>query len=64
MGHTSTPRVPLAVTLDDAARLSGIPRRSIELLIADGKLESRKIGRRRLVPYRSLIELLGLGETQ
>lgn len=52
-------------TIDEAAELLRVGRRTVERLIAEGELASLKIGRRRLVPddaiarYRRLAERRG-----
>lgn len=40
---------PIAVGLDEAARMSGLSRRSIEHLTINARIPSRKVGRRRLI---------------
>lgn len=45
---------PILVTLRQAAELLGVSTRTIQNLIAAKQLPSRKIGRRRLVPYSGL----------
>jgi excisionase family DNA binding protein len=52
------PPDPQAVTVDDACRISGLGRTSIYDLIAQGKLKSVAIGRRRLVLCESIRDLL------
>jgi len=52
------PIPPLAVGLADAARVTGLSRRTIELLVHDGRLPSRRLGRRRLILYADLRRLL------
>jgi excisionase family DNA binding protein len=49
---------PLSVTIPTALRLSGIGRTKLYSLIAEGKLASSTVGRRRLVSYASLKALL------
>ena len=49
---------PIAVGLAEAARLTGLSRRSIEYLCHDGRLPSRKLGKRRLVLYADLQRLV------
>lgn len=51
---------PIAVGLAEAARLSGLSRRSIEYLCygADPRLPSRKVGKRRLILYADLRRFL------
>src|SRR5947208_1408272 len=49
---------PLAVTIATARRLSGLGNTTIWALIKAGRLEAIRVGRRRLVVYRSLEMLL------
>jgi excisionase family DNA binding protein len=49
---------PLAVRISDATRLTGIGKTKLFELIAEGKLETASIGRRRLILYNSLQRLL------
>jgi len=49
---------PIAVTIADACRISGLGTTSIYALLKAGKLRSCAIGRRRLVTYESLEQLL------
>jgi len=55
----STPHAPIAVGLAEAARLTSLSRRSIEYLCHDGRLASRKVGKRRLILYADLRRYLG-----
>ncbi len=52
------PRDPLAVTVKDACRLSGVGRTTIYQLIRDGKLTSTHVGGRRLILFKSLEDLI------
>ena len=58
MSDPSVPKI-LAVTVKEAKRLSGVGHTKLYELIAEGRLETVKIGRRTLVRYRSLEALLG-----
>ena len=49
---------PLAVRVADATRLTGIGKTKLFELIADGTLETTSVGRRRLILYRSLRQLI------
>ena len=51
----------LSVTLKQASEVSGLSIRKLYDLIAEGKLKSVRVGRRRLVLYRSLEELIAQG---
>ena len=50
---------PLAVTVRQARRLSGLGATKIYELINEGRLETVRIGRRRLVRFASLEALVG-----
>ena len=52
------PPKPLAMTIDDASRITGLGKTMLYLLISQGKLRTVAIGRRRLVLYASIEELL------
>jgi hypothetical protein len=52
----------LSVRIGDAIRITGIGRTKLFALIADGTLQTTTIGRRRLILYRSLQQLIE-GET-
>jgi len=49
---------PLAYTVADACRVSTIGKTRLYQLIAEGKLEARKIGKRTLIPAASLRALI------
>lgn len=49
---------PLAVSINDAAKALGLGRTSIYAMIADGRLEAFKIGRRTLVRMESIRRLV------
>lgn len=53
---TSPP--PLAISIQDSCRLTGLGRTTIYDLIRTGRLRSLTVGRRRLVLYESIIALL------
>jgi len=48
----------LAVGITEAARRLGLSARTIATLVKRGDLESRKIGRRRLIPTSVLVEFI------
>jgi excisionase family DNA binding protein len=48
----------LAVNVAEAARRLGVSPRTLATLIASKELPSRKIGRRRVIPVRSLEDFL------
>lgn len=49
---------PLAYSIADACRVTSIGRTRLYVLIAEGRLEVRKIGRRTLIPAASLRALI------
>jgi excisionase family DNA binding protein len=53
--------MPIALTMKAAESESGLSRRKLYELIAEGKLQSRTVGRRRLIVYKSLVEVI-MGE--
>lgn len=52
---------PLAYTIKEASRLSTIGRTRLYQLIAEGKLEAKKIGKRTVIPAVSLRRLIEQG---
>ena len=48
----------LAYSVEEAAEAISIGRTKVFALIRDGKLETRKIGRRTIIPASSLMKLL------
>jgi excisionase family DNA binding protein len=48
----------LAVGITEAARRLGLSSRTIATLVKTGELESRKVGRRRLIPLSVLLEFI------
>ncbi len=55
---------PLTITIRRAQELSGLSRITINRAIWTGKLKSSTVGSRRLIEYRSFVELLGLEQTK
>ena len=55
---------PIAITVADAVRISGISRSRLYQLISNGKLLTTQIGNRRLVFMHSLRELLTKGHPE
>jgi excisionase family DNA binding protein len=49
----------LAISINDAARVLGLGRTSIYAMIADGRLEAFKLGRRALIRVDSIKRLVG-----
>jgi excisionase family DNA binding protein len=49
----------LAVSINETAKALGVGRTSIYAMIADGRLESFKLGRRTLVRTESIRRLVG-----
>jgi excisionase family DNA binding protein len=50
---------PLAYSIADACRITSIGRTRLYALIAEGRLDVRKIGRRTIIPAASLRALIG-----
>lgn len=48
----------LAISISDTARALGMGRTSVYAMIADGRLEAFKLGRRRLVKAESIRRLI------
>jgi len=60
-GHPQVAEVslePLTIRISAAVRLSGLSRSRIYELIQSGDLETHKVGRTTLIPYRSLKHLV------
>lgn len=55
---------PLAYSIPEAARLTGLSRATIYNMFADGRLASLKIGKRRLVERAALDRLFDASRTQ
>ena len=49
---------PLALSINDTAKLLSLGRTSIYAMIADGRLEAFRLGRRRLVRMESVKRLI------
>jgi excisionase family DNA binding protein len=49
---------PIAISINDTAKALGLGRTSIYAMIADGRLEAFKLGRRRLVKAESIRRLI------
>lgn len=63
MNPTNTPAPiahlePLAYSIDQATRVAPIGKTKLYALIAEGKLEVRKIGKRTMIPAASLRALI------
>jgi excisionase family DNA binding protein len=54
----NTTREPLAYSVNEACRVSSLGRTRLYQLIAEGRLEVRKIGKRTLIPAASLRALI------
>jgi excisionase family DNA binding protein len=51
---TVNPKDKLLVSQDEAAQMLSISRRSVEYLVATGKLSTRRIGTRTLIPIEDV----------
>jgi excisionase family DNA binding protein len=49
---------PLALSINDTAKALGLGRTSIYAMIADGRLDAFRLGRRRLVRMESIRRLI------
>jgi excisionase family DNA binding protein len=49
---------PLAYSVNEACRVSSLGRTRLYQLIAEGRLEARKIGKRTIIPAASLRALI------
>ena len=54
----------LSVTIADACRLTGIGRSTLYELVADGRLPLAKIGRRSVIPFPALRDLISQATQQ
>ena len=52
------PLKPVSATIDDTCHITGLGRTKVYELIGEGKLKAVAIGRRRLVLYSSIEELI------
>jgi len=52
---------PLAFCVEEAARMIGVSRATLYVLISTGDLRTIKIRKRRLVPREALLDLLATG---
>lgn len=55
------PETPIAVSIADACRIAGVGKTTVYELVNANKLESIKLGRRRLIKFASLEALLKEG---
>lgn len=49
---------PIALSVSDAVKASGLGKTTLYSAMADGRLETRKVGRKRLILTDSLIRLI------
>ncbi len=54
----NTANEPLAYSVNEACRVSTLGKTRLYQLIAEGRLEARKIGKRTLIPAESLRRLI------
>ena len=52
---------PLALSINDTAKLLSLGRTSVYAMIADGRLEAFRLGRRRLIRMDSIRRLIAQG---
>lgn len=50
---------PITVSIAEGARLSSLSQRTLHRRMEEGVLESRKVGKRRLIVRSSLLKLIG-----
>jgi hypothetical protein len=57
---------PIAVSFSRGSELTSISKNSLRRLARDGKLRTALVGRRRVIPYNALFELIqnGLGSSE
>lgn len=58
MNASNSTHEPLAYSVNEACRASSLGRTRLYQLIAEGRLEVRKIGKRTLIPAASLRALI------
>jgi len=63
-GDAAPDSEPFAFRVEEAARLIGVSRATIYVLIARGDLRTIKIRKRRLVPREALLKLLSVGAAE
>jgi hypothetical protein len=56
--HMTQQLEPLVVTINDGSRISGRSRSELYRLLVSGKLKAKKNGRRTLIIYESLKQLI------
>jgi excisionase family DNA binding protein len=56
--QTAVPKKPITVTVKTAREITGLGNTTIYDLIKQGKLETCKVGRRRLIVFKSLESLV------
>lgn len=56
--HSEIQPQPLAYSVADACKVSSIGKTRLYALIAEGRLQSRKVGKRTLIPAASLRALI------
>lgn len=49
---------PIALTIAEAIKVSGLGKSTLYEMLSDGRIEGRKIGRKRLILTRSLRSLI------
>ena len=57
---TEAPPKPITIRIKDACRMTGIGRSKLYLLIAEGAIDTIKVGSMTLIPVASLEAFLGV----
>ncbi len=60
--NSSDRHEPLLVSLVEAAKLLSVSKPTIERMIADGTIPTRRLRRRRMIPWEYLEELAKVSE--
>jgi excisionase family DNA binding protein len=59
----TAPSEKLALSIEEAASVIGVSRRTISTMLADGRLRSVAIGRRKLIPLTELRQLVATAQS-
>jgi len=55
------PHLPLSVSFKEAAQVTSVSRTTLRRYAKDGRLRTVRLGRRRVIPYEALEELIRAG---